>query len=201
MSTKSCPKLKTDIKKKKVLGKGQFGTVSAWAQDKVVKVEACDKIEYTREGFMKDVAERSRLTKSLAARGLAPKTLEWLQCDNACITFMKKVDGDTMKAVLEKTKDKSKTLELIRKSCSAIESMHNLVSVAHGDLHTGNIMVTKKGKIKFIDFAFERRLGKHYDWQFFLDSAVNHAQGASKEEVTDVIMSFVPQNLKTQINF
>ena len=198
-SNPKCLKAQKDLTKGKVLGKGAFGTVREWAKNKVVKVETCNEIEYKRKGFMEDVEERKRLTKNLSARGLAAKTLEHMECGNACITFMEKIDGMTLRDYVSKNNSREAQEKIIRQAASAIESMHNMISIAHGDLHTGNIMVTNKGKIKFIDFAFERRLEKYYDWQFFLESLKKHTS-FSGDELKEMVKSYVSPQILNKVN-
>lgn len=196
-----CEPLKKEIDEKTTLGKGSFGVVKEWAANKVVKIEKCNKIEYKNKGFLQDIQDRIRMTQPLVSAGLTVPTFDPIECDNACITFMGKAPGDELAEKL-KTLSKENAILIGIRVLKGIGKMHKIVNPkhAHGDLHTGNVMVTENLQFKFIDFAFERKLPLWYDYKFFLESFAKHARNVTTEEVRVMIDKYVPQEYKNKID-
>lgn len=200
-NSNTCPKLQSDINKQKQLGRGKFGIVRTWGGDKVVKIEDCDKIEYKKKGFVPDLENRKKVIQPLVSAGLTPAIVGKSVCGNKCISFYKRVNGVQLAEAIKRS-SKDEAMRLIKKGISTIESMHNLLSgsYSHGDLHTGNMMLTDKGRIKIIDFSIERGLSRAYDWQFFFESVQEDAgQKVTKDELVDLIRENVPQNFQGQV--
>lgn len=186
----SCPKLQSEIDKQKQLGAGKFGVVKTWKGDHVVKIEQCDKIEFKKHGFIPDVERRIQILRPVVAAGLTPKITGKMMCGNKCISFYKRVHGETLSDALKKS-SRERSIQLIKKAISAIESLHNLLpaNVSHGDLHTANIMITNKGSIKIIDFAIEREIPRFYDWKFFNESVREDAVNVPKQDLDNLLVN------------
>lgn len=69
------------------------------------------------------------------------------------------IDGETLTADIV-TKDNN-----LLRICEIIETLHN-IGIVHGDIHDGNLMVDKFGKIYIIDF------GNSFSSEFIVDDTV-----------------------------
>ncbi len=187
-----CSKL-PEMERAPVIGQGKFATVHDWHHDEVVKLEDVTHTEYKRLGYVEDVHERMKLIEPLVRAHLAPKILGVGKCENMGVTFMKKVHGQTVENIL-RTGTPESISRVVPRVFLAIKEMHSMLppEFGHGDLHTGNIFFTTKGRVNFIDFAFERRLSQSYDWKFFFDAAIED-NPAIKPFLVECVSTLVPE--------
>ena len=90
--------------------------------------------------------------------------------DNAYFLVMEFVDGCNLKALLERSKQKNKRLEvghaiyLMMECCKALNYAHNLehpetnepLGIVHRDISPPNILLSKNGEIKLVDFGLAK---------------------------------------------
>ena len=163
----------------KVLGYGGFGvTYLAWntvLEQKVaikeylpsefstrmpgqtkVTVFNGDKAEQFHDGIDKFVEEANRLAQFRNTEGIV-KIFESFKENNTAYIVMEYLDGETLTKYLEKTGQLS-TDEAIRLMTPIIQSLQAVheQGVIHRDIAPDNIMITKDGRVKLIDFGAAR---------------------------------------------
>jgi tRNA A-37 threonylcarbamoyl transferase component Bud32 len=102
--------------------------------------------------FMEDQVQ---LAKRISDLGIGPKIYNYDK--NTGIVAMGLVEGDQLSEKPPKTK-KAKVKAMID-IVDQLRTLHDN-NIAHGDLHSGNIMVTDKGKATVIDFGMAESLQK-----------------------------------------
>jgi predicted Ser/Thr protein kinase len=155
------PKLETDaiasVEKNyiigNVLGKGSFGTVYE-GEDKTTGAKVAIKIQKAKEKYILmelDILER--ISKDCHEYFLCIYDVIKEKDGDIQIIIMELVDGVDMTAVIKDKEftnsERDRIMNLLEIS---IEKLHDL-GVAHKDIKPDNIMVTKDGKVKLVDYG------------------------------------------------
>jgi tRNA A-37 threonylcarbamoyl transferase component Bud32 len=106
-------------------------------------------------GTPKNTDDQIELVKKISSLGIGPKIYNYDK--NTGIVAMGLVEGDQLSQKPPKTK-KAKVKAMID-IVDQLRTLHDN-NIAHGDLHSGNIMVTDKGKATVIDFGMAESLQK-----------------------------------------
>ena len=177
-----CKTFKEKYEEGEILGTGAYGIIRNWGSNVVIKTEKCDEYNLSHNikkndpdydnYFVKSSKLRLEILRPLIEKDLTPEIFEIEKCDNLCITIMEKIVGKTLRDVLEDS-SRSDKYSIIVKVIDAIIKLHQIMKdnghdFGHGDLNSGNIMITDEtGEVKFIDFVFERKESFENDWYHF----------------------------------
>ena len=91
---------------------------------------------------------------------------------------MNVVKGQALRFAIFDPKYKSRVGELIAKSHAALDHLHNVNGLSHGDPNLGNFLVDENGNVRLIDFGKSRKanlISKKLD-HFVLDAQVKFLQ-------------------------
>ena len=138
-----------EIKKIEEIFKGPFS--------EVYKVSIGDNIYVKKVIKNEDLFLRETDTLSLLHNIHYPKIY------SSYIIILEYIDGLDLKNYINKNKlSKDKILVIIKQILKAFINMHNN-NVYHRDIKPGNIMITKDGIVKIIDYGFSCIKGKNCD--------------------------------------
>lgn len=131
-------------------GSGAYGSVQQINENQVNKVFHSNDI-FSVKDLNKDIKREFNILKDLQSTGVVPKV-----GDSSKYGFtMESIKGDTLFDFFNKNLAGASPLQVEALGSSvgsSLKKVHNKGYV-HGDLHTNNIFVDNKGKIKFIDFG------------------------------------------------
>jgi predicted Ser/Thr protein kinase len=186
------PKLESDaresVEKKyiigDVLGKGSFGTVYE-GQDKITGSMVAIKIQKAKEKYILmelDILER--ISKDCHDYFLCIYDVIKEKDGDIQIIIMERVDGVDMTAFIEDEEftnsERDRIMNLLEIS---IEKLHDL-GVAHKDIKPDNIMVTKDGRVKLVDYGLSC-LDMSCSWggtiKYMHPYIIKHRGGLSRE--------------------
>ncbi len=115
-----------------------------------------DKSEQFHDGVEKFVEEANRLARFRDTDGIV-RIFESFQENNTAYIVMEYLDGETLTQYLEKNGAMSadEAVRLMTPIIRSLQTVHEQ-GIIHRDIAPDNIMVTKKGEVKLIDFGAAR---------------------------------------------
>jgi len=216
--TEDCIELIDEIDKKPILGEGSFGEVRLWREDIVVKDEKCNafnkifnKFEYGKKFFLTVQNKKKEIAEFLADEGITPRIYAVTRCGNHCLTFMDKIEGETLDSILsDETYTKSKKYKFIESAVNLIKRFHSIMkrngydNLGHGDLNQENIMLPFNdpiGSMKLIDLSFERKKTFKNDFDFFFKMIRNYSKeyDLDNEEIDKIEFNNLNEKIPLEI--
>ncbi|CAG8615377.1 807_t:CDS:2, partial [Cetraspora pellucida] len=144
-----------DLKKKKRLGRGGFGTVYLAKSSSLgciaIKEVESGTDEKTQKLFINELKQLSRSNHERIIKfyGISFKKIPYL--------VMEYADNGTLREYLRKNKlEWPEKIQLARQIAEGMSYLHD-IDITHRDLHTANILIHKK-EIKISDFGFSKNL-------------------------------------------
>jgi len=107
---KECEEFMKTINEKEFLGRGGTGEVRNWSKSKgiAVKIESCNIFEMSRQTdpgkdltFFQLQENNKKIINHLADKGIAARIYGFYRCGDNCITFMEKIEGETVEKYLK----------------------------------------------------------------------------------------------------
>lgn len=140
-------------KKDQLIGKGLYGRVYEACCDEncdyIMKVvEFRDNDEFGFNYSLENLKREIEIQRELAHAGVAPIIYDAWKTKTHGFIIMEQLD-ETLENKIDK-------MDYIDKVIDKVKIMHQL-GIIHGDLHLGNIMLTKHGEIRIIDFGSGRK--------------------------------------------
>lgn len=122
----------------------------------IVTVYAGDKAEQFQTGLEKFVDEAKRLAKFQNMMGVVQIYDSFMENETAYI-IMEYLEGETLKEKLERDgkMELEDALNVILPILSSLKEIHK-IGIIHRDIAPDNIMLTKDGEVKLIDFGASR---------------------------------------------
>jgi predicted Ser/Thr protein kinase len=161
----------TEKLKKSELGKGAFGTVYRVHANKCIRNVPANvkhfavKVELYKPGGIwgnnktpERIKETFDISKRMGTVGIGPKVYDRfiviLNDEIRIVTVYELIEGATFKDMKWKNPEhKQKALVSVQELVYKMNKM----GILHSDIHGGNIMIDKKGRVVLIDFDFAKR--------------------------------------------
>ena len=145
-----------NLKIKKVLGQGRYGTVASVCRGGkckyVVKIQKLDRRGggiLTQRDFWDEVA----VSAKAGQLGISPKVKDAWECDGNGYIVMTRIKGETLLDVLQNDPNLERVITLQKNAKDALKKAH-AAGLLHRDIHAQNIMV-KKNNVFFIDWGLK----------------------------------------------
>ena len=132
----------------------EFATRSMGQAD--VTVFGGNKAQQFADGMAKFIDEAKRLAQFQSEDGIV-RVYDSFETNNTAYIIMEYLDGETLTAFLsrEGKVPAEKAIELMTPVIQSLEAVHK-AGIIHRDIAPDNIMITKDGKVKLIDFGAAR---------------------------------------------
>lgn len=121
-----------------------------------VTVYGGNKANQFADGMAKFVDEAKRLAQFQSEAGIV-RVYDSFEANNTAYIIMEYLDGETLTSFLEREGKipSEKALEMLTPVIHSLEVIHK-TGIIHRDIAPDNIMITKDGKVKLIDFGAAR---------------------------------------------
>lgn len=121
-----------------------------------VTVYGGNKANQFADGMAKFVDEAKRLAQFQSEAGIV-RVYDSFEANNTAYIIMEYLDGETLTSFLEREGKipSEKALEMLTPVIQSLEVIHK-TGIIHRDIAPDNIMITKDGKVKLIDFGAAR---------------------------------------------
>ena len=121
-----------------------------------VTVFGGNKAQQFADGMAKSTDEAKRLAQFQSENGIV-RVYDSFEANNTAYLIMEYLDGETLTAFLnrEGKVPVEKAIELMTPVIQSLETVHK-AGIIHRDIAPDNIMITKDGKVKLIDFGAAR---------------------------------------------
>lgn len=132
----------------------EFATRSMGKTD--ITVFGGNKAQQFADGMAKFIDEAKRLAQFQNEDGIV-RVYDSFEANNTAYIIMEYLDGETLTAFLsrERKVPVEKAVELMTPVIQSLEAVHK-AGIIHRDIAPDNIMITKDGKVKLIDFGAAR---------------------------------------------
>ncbi len=121
-----------------------------------VTVFSGNKAEQFAGGMVKFIDEAKRLAKFQSEEGIV-RVYDSFEANNTAYIVMEYLDGETLTAYLEREGKVpiGRAIQMLTPVIHSLETVHQ-AGVIHRDIAPDNIMITKDGQVKLIDFGAAR---------------------------------------------
>ncbi len=121
-----------------------------------VTVFSGDKMEQFNSGMDKFIEEARRLAKFVNEEGIV-RVFDSFEYNNTAYIVMEYLDGETLTSYIEREGKIpiDKAVELLKPIIKSLQAVHR-EGIIHRDIAPDNIMITKDGEMKLIDFGAAR---------------------------------------------
>lgn len=115
-----------------------------------------NKAEQFADGMTKFIDEAKRLVRFQSEPGIV-RVYDSFEANNTAYIIMEYLDGETLTALLEREKrlPADRAVEMLTPVIQSLQSVHQ-AGVIHRDIAPDNIMITRDGQVKLIDFGAAR---------------------------------------------
>lgn len=163
--------MKKDYTFKRDLGSGYFGEVKLLEKDgkkyalKKIKLISSDPY-LTLDMQVQAVKDEIKILEQISYLDISPKLYNYYMCkegkDTSIYLLMEYIEGETLESYV-KTKVVSEQLK--NKIKKVFNKLHKNGFV-HLDVHRGNVMIGKNGKVYLIDFGFSKTVDEYLETEF-----------------------------------
>lgn len=115
-----------------------------------------NKAEQFADGMIKFIDEAKRLAQFQSEPGIV-RVYDSFGANNTAYIIMEYLDGETLTALLEREKKLSvdRAVEMLTPVIQSLQTVHK-AGIIHRDIAPDNIMITRDGQVKLIDFGAAR---------------------------------------------
>lgn len=163
----------------KLLGKGAFATVwkgvhNATGRDVALKILRMD---LSTDGVFSRFAREVKLMEKLKHPNIA-ESFDNRVDHNVGYCAMEFIDGTPLQQYLKDNKvKKAQMLEIVAQICDGLEHAHQC-GIIHRDVKPSNIMMTRDGRPKLVDFGLGRNLFREDDAQDISQTMAGYIVGS-----------------------
>lgn len=115
-----------------------------------------NKAEQFADGMTKFIDEAKRLVRFQSEPGIV-RVYDSFEANNTAYIIMEYLDGETLTALLEREKrlPADRAVEMLTPVIQSLQAVHQ-AGIIHRDIAPDNIMITRDGQVKLIDFGAAR---------------------------------------------
>jgi eukaryotic-like serine/threonine-protein kinase len=161
------------------IGRGGMGTVYL-ARDEELGREVAIKIPnaFDRPGMDRRLRTEARALASLEHPGIVPIHDAGRLADGRLFYVMKRVEGRTLRELLESLPDLSERLRVFERLCDPVAFAHAR-GIIHRDLKPENVMVGAFGEVMVMDWGVAKTVGRPETWA---DSVERRSEPADRRD-------------------